>query len=72
MTKTPVTKSDYTVTSAFIWEDEIASPGKPLSLTKAQAIPLEQRGKIKPGKPTARDKAAAKPAAKPAAKSDDE
>ena len=68
MSKTEAVKSDYTVTSAFVWEGNIVSPGKGLSLTKTQAAPLEQRGKIKPGKPTAKDKAAAKPAAK----SDDE
>lgn len=60
MKKPQATKSDFTATSAFVWEGEIVSPGKLLSLTKTQAAPLELRGKIKPGKPTAKDKAAAK------------
>lgn len=66
MTKTQVSKNDFTVASAFVWEGKIVSPGARLSLTKAQAIPLEQRGKIEPAKPTAKAKSAA------AAKSDDE
>lgn len=59
MSKTEAVKSDYTVTSAFVWEGNIVSPGKGLSLTKTQAAPLEQRGKVEAGKPAAKAKAAA-------------
>lgn len=59
MSKTEAVKSDYTVTSAFVWEGKIVSPGKGLSLTKTQAAPLEQRGKVEAGQPLAKTKAAA-------------
>ena len=58
MSKTEAVKSDYTVTSAFVWEGNIVSPGKGLSLTKTQAAPLEQRGKVEAGKLATKAKAA--------------
>lgn len=49
----PPEPSDYTVTSAFVWDKKIMKPGKPIALTDAQAAPLKSRGKVEPGKPPA-------------------
>ena len=55
---TEVKKTDYTVTSAFVWDGVVQLPKKKISLTEVQAKPLLNRGKIEHLKPGAKAAAA--------------